>query len=65
MTVDLRGTVPQFATAQEAAVILRCSLGTIRRRLRRGTLPGVKLDGVWYVDLEAVSALFPSRKEAP
>lgn len=40
-------------TMPEAARMLGVSTDAVRSRLRRGTLPGVKIDGEWHVTLDA------------
>lgn len=43
-------TMPTFSTA-EAAALLGVTTGTVRARLRRGALSGMKVGGVWRVQL--------------
>ena len=50
-------------TVQEAAKILRTTERTVRRRLERGDLEGVRdpTTGRWRVDARAVTAALPDR----
>lgn len=54
--------LPRFATPTEAAKILGRDVQSIWRGLRKGTIPGVKLAGRWYVDLTAIANMFPSSR---
>lgn len=62
MTAHLSEALPRFATPEEASALLRRHVMTIRKQLRRGSLPGIKISGRWYVDLDAISQRFPSRQ---
>lgn len=54
--------LPRWATVEEFAKTFDRRTDTIRRNLRTGRLPGVQIAGHWYVDLDAVAAMFPSRR---
>lgn len=52
-----------YITANEAAVALRCSVDTVRRKLRRGELPGKRdAGGAWYVQEDAVPSVQDDRQ---
>ncbi len=49
---------PDFFTPWEAAGVLRCSLPTIRRAIRSGALPAVRVGTrVWRIPKNALAAL--------
>lgn len=52
----------KFLTVEEVADILRCSVATVRRYLRNGTLVGVRLENVWIVSEEDLAKFIESRK---
>ena len=50
--------MPHLLTAQEAAVLLRCSPATLRKLCRAKLLPTVRLSprGPWLIDVAQVEA---------
>lgn len=44
-----------FLTPVEAAAYLKLSIETVRRRLRDGTLPSIKIGSKWRISVEALS----------
>ncbi len=47
---------PQTLTVEEAAAILRVSTNTLRRLLRQGKIPGVKVGNSWRISRKALDA---------
>ena len=50
--------LPQILTVDEAAVYLGVSEETVRRYLKTGALPGVRLCRRWYINAESMASVF-------
>lgn len=46
----------EFLTAEEAAEYLRLNIDTVRKLLRKGTIPGVKIGRQWRIPKRALEA---------
>lgn len=55
----------EFLSLKEVGVLLGLSEATIRRRLRDGTLPAVKIGGVWRVRRADLDRLLTPRAKPP
>ncbi len=54
----------QLLTPEEAAVYLKKHVGSIRRLLRTGALPGAKFGGGWRISKASLDALAKGVREA-
>jgi excisionase family DNA binding protein len=52
---------PELLTVQEAAVYLHCHPETIKRLLRKGDLPGIKVGRRWLIPKAPLSAVLLSQ----
>lgn len=52
----------EVLTVEEVAEILKVNIDTVRRLLRQGELPGVKVGRHWRVEREALRAYLQGRQ---
>jgi excisionase family DNA binding protein len=58
--------LPELVTVEEAATSLRLHIGTIRRQLNSGVLPGVRIGRGWRIRREDLLDLIqPPQSEQP
>lgn len=50
----MRDMAKEHKPVKEVARKLNCDVETLRRRLRAGTLPGIRIGNEWRVDPDAV-----------
>ena len=61
----MTSTVPHLVPAEEAAPQLNRHPVTLRRNLRDGTVPGVKVGGRWYLSSTVLERLLAGEKVTP
>ncbi len=52
---DQPPTMPARLSLNEVALALGITVNAVRQRIKRGTLTGIKTDGVWLVDMVATN----------
>ena len=56
---------PDVVPLAVAAELLQISTEAVRKRIQRGTLPGRKVDGAWFVEASALPSSSSGRQDVP